>query len=177
MTLGVKLFALLVFLAGCAPSEREKLAKTFEKLPTLSQHVAAAEKLTVYEGLPRPDGERGQFEKELATAKTIAIDGHRFYPTPVTIDADTLGALRGLCTNHALYKSIDPTAAKACGSFHPDWCLAWTRGMSVLNVHFCFLCGEIKAFADGDLLVLCEVRDRDDVFPTLNRLRLDRTQD
>jgi hypothetical protein len=87
-----------------------------------------------------------------ARAEIIGIDGHRFYKKPISIEADMLPTLRDLCASQSHY---EPYEAKACGKFHPDWCLVWTRGGESVNFHLCFGCHDLEACAQGKLLVYC----------------------
>jgi len=161
--------ASLVFVVGCTSAD-ERVARTFRFYPTLAKHVRQADELTVYEGLPHPEMDAERFEKELKLTGSIEINGHRFYRTPVAVSDETLERLRSLTTQKNLFRPFQ--AAKACGGFHPDWCLVWADDPEAVYVHFCFGCDEVAAFVDDERQMLCEMENDKPFKSVLDPLRI-----
>jgi hypothetical protein len=163
-----------LFVVGCTDAD-ERTANTFSYFPALAKHVQQANKLTLYEGLPHPTMDPDGFEKERNRTDTIGIDGHRFYKAPVAVSDETLESLRSLSVQQGLFKPFQ--AAKACGGFHPDWCLVWTDAEKEVDVHFCFGCNEVAAFVDGERQMLCEMQNDEPFKELLDALRTNRTSE
>ena len=45
---------------------------------------------------------------------------------------------------------------KNCGSFHPDYVVAWKMGDETCRALFCFTCEELKIYKDDSRLAYCD---------------------
>ena len=125
----------ILLLASCSvsPIEQKRLAFV-AALKTADQPI-------LYEGLPHQSYERELFQKELESKKTIVLGDFPFYEKPLSLsetDAKLLTSL--LCDRRCLTPSRRP---KACGGFHPDFCLEWRRGDLVYHAQICFGCSDV----------------------------------
>jgi len=101
--------------------------------------------LTLYEGLPHQSWEPELLKNELAAKKTITIHGFPFYEHPLSVAAADADELRRLSTAADSFSSYG--GPKACGSYHPDYCLSWKDGSTVYELLICFGCHEMKFYS------------------------------
>ncbi len=121
---------------------RRQTNKQLEFLPGLTQYmmaIAAAEELTVYEGLPRAWDE--EEEKKLETIRkeneTFKIRGHDFYAEPLSPTISDTERLLAIVADH---RSFEPFEPKFCGGFHPDFAIKWeVKRESKLDDSTCYL--------------------------------------
>src|SRR5215472_17236637 len=71
----------------------------------ISQSVARASSLTLYEGLPHPVWDT-DYEKELATKKTVRLHDYPFYERPLDVSESDREELRGLSASADSYFSF-----------------------------------------------------------------------
>jgi len=140
MTRSLLLFALaastLFFGAGCGKRSH---------FTPVTKGMSQASALTLYECLPHQSWEGELLKKELATKKTITIHGFPFYERPLSIAAADVEELRRLSV---AADSFSPYGGpKACGGYHPDYCLAWKDGPTTYELLICFGCHEMKLFS------------------------------
>jgi hypothetical protein len=43
---------------------------------------------------------------------------------------------------------------KACGGYHPDYCLTGKDGMATYDLMICFGCAEMKLYGPGNYLIV-----------------------
>ena len=119
-----------------------------------SKAIGQTSTLELFEGLPHQSWEGELLKSELANKKTVTIHDFPFYQKPQKISDKDAATLRALCLGK---KSFEPFGGyKLCGGFHPDWCLRWTEGTTVTDIHVCFGCHEIKAYS-GKTMVYCDM--------------------
>jgi hypothetical protein len=164
-------YASLLLLVGCSTVSESNPSNSLADLPLLLEQLGKAERLELFEGLPHQNMEPDLFDRERARTQTIDFDGFSFYATPIDIDAETAAELRGLVTEASNYVAYTDDTLKACGGFHPDWLLAATIGNKTLRLHVCFGCEDFRIYADGRLVIWCEIADADRLANVLKPLR------
>ncbi len=121
----------------------------------ITEGVRRATTLTVYEGLPH-QADIVQFRHELATKKTVRLQGFSFYQQPLEVFAADAKPLRRLCSDPKSFWSYG--GMKLCGDFHPDYALVWKDGDQVYNFLICLGCHEMRIHGPkGGMLV--DIRD------------------
>jgi hypothetical protein len=165
----------VALLAGCSTDATREARLSFDDLPELLAQIDAADGVRVYEGLPHPNLEQDLFQEESARTKTLEIDGHRFYAVAVSVVPEKLAVLQKAVADPSLYEAYpDPDAEKACGGFHPDWCLVVDKGEESFHFHFCFGCHDLVVFEDGKMRMWCEFKDVEALVNLLQPLRTNR---
>jgi hypothetical protein len=125
----------------------------------VSKGIRHASSFTVYEGLPHQIGEAELVASEIASKKTFKLRGFSFYEHPLAITAEDAGTLRRMVTSPETFWSTVP---KACGGFHPDYCMTWNDGDTTYYLMLCFGCHEMY-FYDTKHEFVADVRH--DAFP------------
>ena len=133
------------------PSPPALTAEELSQFTPISEGIRRASSLTLFEGLPHPMGESDQLERELATKRTVLIHDFPFYERPLALAADEVEPLRRLCAAAGSYASY--MGEKACGGFHPDYCLRWKDGTATYDLMICFGCSEMKLHGPGNYLI------------------------
>ena len=128
----------------------------------ISEGIRRASSLTLFEGLPHPMWESDRLENERATKKTILIHDFPFYARPLALAAEEVEPLRKLSSAAGSYASY--MGEKACGGYHPDYCLTWHDGTASYDLMICFGCAEMKLYGPGNYLI---VDLNDEAFETL----------
>ena len=101
--------------------------------------VAAAKSLVVFEGLPHQRGEKELFATEAKRADIKKVLDYPFY-TP-SVSATNEEELRKLLSSSAAIAEFG--GAKACGGYHPDYCISRKTTEATYYALICFGCGEI----------------------------------
>jgi hypothetical protein len=96
--------------------------------------------------------EADQLKKELATKKTVRIHDFPFYERPLALAADEVEPLRRLSAAGSSYQTYG--GPKACGGYHPDYCLAWKDGNVTYHLLICFGCHEMKLYGPKSELIV-----------------------
>jgi hypothetical protein len=127
----------IVFLfAGCQKSVFQSLKKTDD--------------LFVYEGLPHPLREFASFEKEKKREDVTQIAGQWFYDAKVKATGDARDRLMNLLFEESGFSVPNPNVPpKDCGSFHPDYAIAWKSDGEENYLMICYTCGEAKLIREG----------------------------
>ena len=112
--------------------------------------------LVLYEGLPHQSLEYESFHKELASRETIRVDEYPFYARPLPVEAGDMEPFRRLSKTAKHFATA--TAGKACGGFHPDYCLEWTLGNTTYHYLVCLGCAEV-AIHGSDVLLFLDMSD------------------
>ncbi len=113
-------------------------ADFLQRFAAVAKHIANADSVIVYEGLPRLD-EAG-IEREKRENETFQMDGFDFYAKPIALEQEIIDALQ---RHVADYRSFIPYGGpKFCGGYHPDLCLEWHTSGQVYRAFFCFGCHE-----------------------------------
>lgn len=103
-----------------------------------------ATEIMVFEGLPHQTWQHKQLEEELQRQDITKIWDFPFYtPSVKASNADQLKRLLGSPAAIQIYGG-----PKACGGYHPDYCVAWTVNSFTFYAQICFGCHEV-VFYDG----------------------------
>jgi hypothetical protein len=140
-------------LAGCTrapiaeiPHEKPAQVSTdLVRLKLILDGISASKEVMLYEGLPSEFWEPQLREREVNRKKTIGLHGYRFYDDRLPLqgsDADQFTALFSDRRSFQRYRS-----QKACGGYHPDYCIEWKKGDASTRALICLECGEVKFFA------------------------------
>ena len=98
----------------------------------------------LYEGLPSEFWEPQLREQELNRKKTIRLHGYHSMTTGShsrRADAEQFTALFSAKGSFKRYRG-----QKACGGYHPDYCVEWKPGEATTRALICMECGEVKFF-------------------------------
>jgi hypothetical protein len=139
-------------LAGCAqaPSvtlEYEQPKKTstdFARLPAVLEGIPKSEHVMLYEGLPSEFWEPQVLERELKEKKTKRLNGYPFYDEERALEGADAERFTALFSAKGSFKRY--RGEKACGGFHPDYCVEWKAGEAATRALICLECGEVKLF-------------------------------
>jgi hypothetical protein len=150
-------------LLGCRANRRPPETDTrFDVNKGLFATVGDARQLTLYEGLPHQGSEPQELAAEKATKDTIQLRGFSFYRPPLDLKADDARLLRNLLGDEQSFRPF--TGYKACGGFHPDWCVGWATSAGEYLCLICFGCHEVKVYGPESELY-CDIQD--DVYKQL----------
>lgn len=131
----------------------------------IASSIRSSPTFTLYEGLPRQNWKRKEFQQEQETKETFEICRFSFYKRPLPITAEDHLALRKLVTSSSTFYSYG--GPKACGGYHPDYALVWTDGSTTCKILICFTCHEIY-ISDSKRGILSDIRD--ETFPQLEAI-------
>ena len=138
--------------AGYAVDRPGLTAKDLLQFTPISEGIRRASSVTLYEGLPHQTWEADQLKKELATKKTVSFHDFPFYERPLMLAADEVEPLRRLSTAGSSYTTYG--GPKACGGYHPDYCLTWKDGDATYQLLICFGCQEMKLYGPNSELIV-----------------------
>lgn len=128
--------------------EDAEIQDSFAKLESLLSKINKDTELTLYEGVPRFG------RNDEAEGKTHWRFGYLFYDIPHQLTPEKLNELRLILRNPNTFEKFG--GFKACGGFHPDFSLHWKNGETEFEIHLCFGCHEMKAYAD-DTEIYCDI--------------------
>lgn len=152
------LLVIMGLCTGCAqavdeavpPDTPDRISTDFGRLPSLLEGVRKDREVIVYEGLPSEFWEPELREREARAKKTTRLHGYTFYEVPQALsgaDAEQVTSLFAARGSFRRYRS-----QKACGGYHPDFCIEWKDGASRTRALICVDCGEVKFFGpDSEL--------------------------
>ena len=143
-------FAMLRFVNQPDAPKQNDLTATMSR-------IEKATSLTIFEGLPHQRWEPDTLAKELEEKKTFKIDEYPFYETPVAASEATIKELMALCRSRKTFQPFG--GPKACGGFHPDWCLELNNGTSACHILICFGCKEARLYSSCLLYTSPSPRD------------------
>ena len=103
--------------------------------------VSSATGTILYEGLPHQRWEKRALEEELASKATVRLHEFPFYKEALVLSKNDERALREIACAKDTFEV--QSGAKACGGFHPDYCVEW-RGNDgcAYRMLVCFGCDE-----------------------------------
>jgi hypothetical protein len=172
-------WGVIIGFAGCGKSPNQNgspsvraLAESFNNFDDFSALVARSNSTTIYEGLPNNYWERELYDRELKTKQTVKIEGNDFYAGPISASSALVDELRSLAGSKSSFEPFQ--GPKACGGFHPDWCLVWSDGSETYTVFLCFGCDEMVAYKDGERSIYCDIREESRFESLLNPLHVNR---
>src|SRR5262245_61259592 len=126
---GVAAICLLAF----RPMDRNLMSRNFATHASFAAAVRKADVVALYEGLPHQMFEEQLLAEELHTKQTIRLQGYPFYQEPLPLKEADAKQLTELFCNPRSFRPIRATGiyVKACGGFHPDYCIEWRNGDKV----------------------------------------------
>jgi hypothetical protein len=131
------------------PSPRpHPVDRRFDENKWLFTTIHRADRVTLYEGLPRSFGERDLLEEEQRTKPWIDLHGFPFYTPPLDLTAADRARLTEWLGTEASFRPL-ADMVKGCGGFHPDFAVEWAAGDQVYHGLICFGCGEVQVFGPG----------------------------
>ncbi len=137
--------------------DRKETSTNFKNHKLLAASVRKADKVTLYEGLPHQLFHSEVFEEELKTKQTVRLHNFAFYAEPLDLKETDAKKLTDLYSDP---KSFRPFLGyKACGGFHPDYCIEWHVGKSIYRALICFGCHEMKSFGP-EAELYCDIDDK-----------------
>jgi hypothetical protein len=140
------------------------------KFNAITRIISTNATLTLFEGLPHQGFEASKLERELATKETIDVHGFHFYERPLKVRNGHIAPLRALSSTPGNYTTY--VSPKACGGYHPDYCLRWDGNGIVCELLICFGCGEMKLFSwEHELHVDISLRAEDELSAVLEQYR------
>ena len=136
----------LCLMVGCGRStiDYKNPAASFQNLPPLIAAIRSADRVIIHEGLPHDRWEKKQFESELATKSTTTRRAFPFYRETLPPSEADQKALRELICADGAFEVYH--GAKACGGFHPDYCLEFKTSGDSIEMLICFGCSEARIF-------------------------------
>jgi hypothetical protein len=147
-----------------------RVDRRFDENKWLFATIHRADRVTLYEGLPRSFGERDLLEEEQRTKPWIDVHGFPFYTPPLDLTAPDRTRLTEWLGTEASFRPL-ADMVKACGGFHPDFAVEWAVGAQVYQCLICFGCGEVQVFGPGGELHCDMVSTTDPIAPApLKRL-------
>jgi hypothetical protein len=142
---------LLIDASGCNSESRHpidpRLGLTADDLSgfrPISDGVARASSLRLYEGLPHQMWEKDQYDHELATKKSVQLHDYPFYERTLAVSQSDREELRRSTASAETYFTF--SGEKPCGGYHPDYCLEWIDGENSYELLICLGCEEMKLF-------------------------------
>ena len=130
--------------------------------PPIAAQIKQAQGVVLYEGLPHQYFEKESLASELDTKQTVEIHQFPFYRELLPLTKDDAAKLTALfCDGKTLkpdsayvsmgYRTQNPdgsviTAGRACGGFHPDYCIEWDVNGKKYYMQVCFGCCMVKIF-------------------------------
>jgi len=166
------LTVLLAIALGCSKSPEDELVSSFQNFDELAAAVNRVDSPKVYEGLPNNYWEPEQYASERKSKPVITIQDFDFYEPAISATPESLSQLHDLLTSKSLFEPF--RGGKACGGFHPDWCLTWIDGPHRYTIFLCFGCGEMRGFKDGKRIIVCDIPDKAPFESLLNPLHVNR---
>jgi hypothetical protein len=136
-------FGLALALAACS-GDGKKTDANFDNLPPLTEAIARADRVILYEGLPHEGWEKKALDEELKAKKTFEDHGFPFYTEPLDLKPEDARKLTALFTDPASFRGY--WGAKKCGGFHPDYLVEWQAESNTYRAHVCLGCSEVKVY-------------------------------
>lgn len=139
--------------AGCnrAPTVQvayeppKPVSKNFAQLPSILKELPKSGQVALYEGLPSEFWEPQLWENEANQKRTIGLHGYLFYDERLVPQESDLKQLTSLLTDPRSFQRYRGT--KACGGYHPDYCVEWKHGDATTRALICLECAEVQFFA------------------------------
>jgi hypothetical protein len=125
--------------------------ENFDKnIKPLTEALAKAQGLVLYEGLPHQRWESDLLENELKEKKSIVLRHFPFYEATIHPKEEDTKKLSAICVNRQSFERYG--GLSMCCVYHPDWCLEWRDGNTVCQVLICFGCGEAILYGPKNVL-------------------------
>lgn len=134
----------------------------FKQHRPTADKIKQATQVRLYEGLPHQVNERKLWEQEMKTGKSMTLHDFPFYQEMLPLKSDDATRLTALFGDE---KAIQPyqgveklpdgrlvVAGRACGGFHPDYCIEWIAQGATYQLLVCFGCGEARCYGPKRVL-------------------------
>jgi hypothetical protein len=136
----------------------------FKNYHPLAEAIRKLTTVTLLEGLPHQYFEKEELARELKKQRTVKLHGFPFYEERLPLSLEDGKRLTELfCDGKSIQKSLylpeherrktNPDGSvtlhevsKACGGYHPDYCIEWHSDVGVYRMLVCFGCGEAKIY-------------------------------
>ena len=132
--------------------------RDMDAYPPLAEGVRRAERVVLYEGLPHQLFEPDELRSELNSHHTVRIGGYPFYKQPLELAASDSQWLKEWFCRPQSFREMPQGWAKACGGFHPDFCIEWQSGTEAYDVLVCFNCREVFCIGP-DAMLNCDIAE------------------
>jgi hypothetical protein len=147
-----------LLLAGCgpapkpavAPDQPEPSSTDFARLLPVLEGIRGSGAVALYEGLPSEFWEPQLREQKLSQKQTVRLHGYTFYDHRRALPPAAAERFTALFRAKGSFQGYRST--KACGGYHPDYCLEWSTGASATRGLVCLECGEVKFFGPAAAL-------------------------
>src|SRR5262245_18866916 len=114
--------AFAAILTGCSTrSANDRMSTNPESVRHVLESVRRADLLILFEGLPHPLYEHSHLAEEMKLKEPVTLHDHPFYKSAIEPSPEAQTTLRELLGNVASFEPFH--GPKACGGFHPDWCV------------------------------------------------------
>ena len=141
-------------LNACSAFERQF---DFKQYRVIKQKIRQASHIRLYEGLPHQVIQASLLKQELQRKQTLQLHGFSFYRELLNLSKEDADRLIELLSDE---KTIQPhrgverqsdgslmVAGRACGGFHPDYCIEWVAGGERINHRFALVAVRSDAMA------------------------------
>jgi hypothetical protein len=138
-------------------TDRREPSTDFRNHRVFAGRLQKADKILLFEGLPHQLFAAELLEQELRTKKTVNVHAFPFYEEPLELKQADATELTLVFRDRKSFKSYH--GLKACGGFHPDYCVEWHIGQEIDRALICFGCHEVMLFGSGSELY-CDMADK-----------------
>ncbi len=136
-------------ISGLVANALESVVPTLDAAAKYQASLIAAKHIVVFEGLPHQSWDRELLATESKRADTRMIWEYRFYtPSVVATNAKELRQVLSYPGSIVVYGG-----PKACGGYHPDYCISWQAGKSVHRAFVCLGCHEVVLYDGKETLI------------------------
>jgi hypothetical protein len=120
--------------------------------------LKSADSIVLHEGLPHQTYEK-EYKTELEKQTYQEIHDYPFYVETLALETNDLTRLKTIFGSEKTFLPATG-AGKACGGFHPDYCLEWTvKDAKRCYCLICFGCNEVR-FYQGLRKLPCDLGER-----------------
>ena len=104
--------------------------------------ITQANRIFVYEGLPRRMSDPALLKAEKERKDIVKIADYPFYTPQVEILGLPAAELKNFITDSKNFRPF--SVEKECGGFHPDYAVTWSLSEKNYSILVCYGCGEVK---------------------------------
>lgn len=138
----------ILALFGRPDSLQKQFNRDTEHYNLFVEHILLCDQMNLYEGLPHQLFERESLTSELLTKPVVYRCKYPFYREPLSLAETDANQLKVLVSRENAFQRFYPPPGrffgKACGGFHPDYCIEWQHQRKRYDALVCFGCNEIK---------------------------------
>ncbi|HET8670037.1 MAG TPA: hypothetical protein VFM05_05250 [Candidatus Saccharimonadales bacterium] len=140
-----------------SPTEHKQPSTKFRNHRVFAARLQKIDLLHLFEGLPHQMFALQLHEQELRTKKTVSFHGFPFYEETLELKEADAAELTLFFRDSKSFKPY--WGPKACGGFHPDYCLEWHVGKEIYQALVCYGCHEVM-FYGPDVELYCDIGDK-----------------